>query len=138
MERKQFLSLIGLSASSLVASGLGGCSKGQGTSVLAPTNVDFILDLTQSANQPLTTAGGFVYRNGIIIAQTLGGQYIAVSQTCTHQNFTVTYVPGNHDFYCSGHGASFSESGQVTGGPARRPLATYQTSLNGNLLRVYS
>jgi len=138
MERKEFLSLIGMSASTFVVGCLGGCSKGQGISAPAPNNVDFTLDLSQSANKPLETAGGFVYKNGIIIAHTLTDQYIAVSQTCTHENFTVTYMPGNHDFYCSGHGATFSETGQVTGGPARASLKAYQTSLNGNLLRIYS
>lgn len=138
MERKEFLSMIGLSASTLVLGCLGACTKSQGTSAPAPTNVDFTLDLTQTANQPLNTAGGYVYRNGIIIAHALGGQYIAVSQTCTHQNFTINYIGDKHEFYCSGHGATFSESGQVTGGPARSPLTVYQTALNGNTLRIYS
>lgn len=137
MERKEFLSLLGLSASSLVAICMG-CSKGQGESAAAPSGVDFTLDLSQPPNTSLKTPGNYIYANGIIVAQTLNGQYIAVQQSCTHQNVSLNYIASSHQFYCSGHGGTFSETGQVTSGPPPRNLAVYQTSLNGNLLRVHS
>ena len=138
MERKYFLSLIGMGASSLVLGCLAGCTKGQGTSSPAPTNVDFTLDLTQPANAQLNNNGGFIYNNGIIIARTLAGQFIAVSQICTHQNVSVSYIASSHEFYCSGHGGVYSETGQVISGPPPAALVTYKTSLNGTMLRVYS
>ena len=138
MERKHFLSLLGMGASSLVLGCLAGCSKGQGVSAAAPTNVDFTLDLTQAPNAQLNTNGGFIYNSGIIIARTLAGQYIAVSQTCTHQNYSVGYIPSSHEFYCSAHGGTYSETGQVIGGPPPASLVSYKTSLNGNMLRIYS
>jgi cytochrome b6-f complex iron-sulfur subunit len=44
----------------------------------------------------------------------------------------------NRRFYSDGHGATFSETGAVTGGPAPRALKMYNTSLTANSLRVYS
>ena len=140
MDRKEFLSLIGLSSAGLaMATCLGGCAKNVSSgSTSAPTNVDFTLDLTQASNASLQTNGGFLYSNGIIVARTLAGAYIAVQQTCTHETVTVTYQAGNHRFYCDGHGATFTEAGIVTGGPAPRALKSYNTSLTANSLRIYS
>ena len=139
MDRKEFLSLIGVSAASFsVLSCLGGCSKSDASTGTAPSNVDFTIDLSQSANAALTNNGGYLYRNGIIVAKTSSGNYIAVQQTCTHEAATVVYQPNSHRFYCDRHGATFSETGAVTGGPASRALQQYNTSLNGSMLRVYS
>ena len=142
MERKEFLSLIGLgSASALAAVCLGSCSKsavGEANVPTAPANVNISLDLTQSANLALGTAGGYVYSGGIIIARTTAGNYIAVSQTCTHQGAAVRYEGTDQRFYCASHGATFSNTGAVTGGPASAALQQYNTSLSGNILRVYS
>ncbi|HEU0063868.1 MAG TPA: Rieske (2Fe-2S) protein [Flavisolibacter sp.] len=137
MERKEFLSLIGLSASAMVMACIG-CSKGNSSGTSAPSNVDFTLDISQSTNASLNTNGGYLYSNGIIVARTLTGNFIAVQQICTHENFSIVYQPNNHRFYCDGHGGTFSEAGQVTGGPPPAALRSYNTSLSGTILRVYS
>jgi cytochrome b6-f complex iron-sulfur subunit len=137
MDRKEFLSLITLTATSVAFPCLSGCSKSNtSSSPAAPTNVDFTIDL--NTNTQLNTNGGYIYSNGIIVARTLTGQFIAVQQVCTHENFTLVYQGSGHRFYCDGHGGTFNESGQVTGGPPPAALTKYNTSLNGNLLRVYS
>jgi cytochrome b6-f complex iron-sulfur subunit len=139
MNRKEFLSLIGSSATSLaLASCLGGCAKNVSSGTTAPSNVNFSLDLSQPANAALLTNGGYVYNSGVIVARTTAGAYIAVQQVCTHESVSVVYQATSHRFYCDGHGATFSESGAVTGGPAPAALKTYNTSLTGNMLRVYS
>lgn len=138
MERKEFLSLLGMGASGLALSCMGGCVKDQGDTPPPPVNVDFMLDLNDVANEQLRTNGGFVYRNGIIIAHTLDGRYLAVQQLCTHANFSVGYVPNGDLFYCTLHGGTFADNGAVLTGPPKQPLATYKTSLNGNLLRIFS
>lgn len=138
MERKEFLSLVGASASSMLFGCLAGCSKSQGYSPGPPANVDFTLDLTQPSNAALQTNGDCIYNNGILIAHTLSGQFIAVYQICTHQNYTINYIAQNHVFYCSAHGGTYSENGQVVGGPPPAPLTSYTTFLNGNNLRIYS
>lgn len=138
MERKEFLSLAGLGTASVFAAFcLGGCSKSS-SGGNAPSNVDFTLDLTLPVNTALAAAGGYVYSGGIIIARTTAGSYIAVSQSCTHEGVTVQYQDANNRFYCPGHGATYSISGAVTGGPAGSALKQYNTALSGNSLRIYS
>ena len=142
MERKEFLSLIGFgSASALAAVCLGGCSKsGGGNSNVPspPSAVNISLDLTLPANAALGASGGYLYTSGIIVAKTTAGDYIAVSQVCTHEGVTVRYEGANQRFYCASHGTTFSNTGAVTGGPATTALKQYNTSLSGNILRVYS
>ncbi|MGI8635557.1 MAG: ubiquinol-cytochrome c reductase iron-sulfur subunit [Segetibacter sp.] len=139
MTRKEFLSLIGFSTAGIaVASCVSGCAKNVNSGTSAPANVDFTLDLGQAANAVLLNNGGYIYKDGVIVARTLAGAYIAVQQVCTHETVSVIYQPNSHRFYCDAHGATFSETGVVTGGPAPRPLKTYNTSLTANSLRVYS
>jgi cytochrome b6-f complex iron-sulfur subunit len=140
MDRKEFISMVGFGSISVFAAAcLGGCNKNDISSLTAaPSNVDFTLDLTQSANATLLVYGGYLYSGGVIVARTIAGNYIAVSQACTHQGVTVQYIGSSQEFYCPSHGATFSNTGAVTGGPAPGALKKYNTSLNGSMLRVYS
>lgn len=139
MERKDFIAMVGQSASLLFISCLAGCTKNQGISgTTAPSNIDFTIDLSQAANAQLNNNGGFIYSNGVIVARTLSGSFIAVQQICTHESYSVVYQGNQHQFYCGGHGATFSEDGTVTSGPPKRSLAKFNTTLNGNILRVYA
>jgi cytochrome b6-f complex iron-sulfur subunit len=140
MERKEFLSLLGLGTATIFTGAcLGSCSKqSTGNVSSAPTNIDFTLDLSLPANAGLTTNGGYIYSNGLIVARTASGSYIAVSQACTHEGVTVQYVSGEDLFYCPSHGAKFSDSGAVISGPASTSLKQYNTALSGTSLRVYS
>ncbi len=135
MDRKEFLSMLGFSASALtIAACMGSCTK-EGGSTVAPT-VDFTLDLTQSANAALNTNGGYVYSNGVIVAKTTSGTIIAVSASCTHQGTTVQYQSANNRFYCPNHGATYSNSGSVTQGPATASLKQYTVTVTGNMVNV--
>lgn len=144
MDRKEFLKQLGLTSAVIFAGAcVAGCSKegnnsGGGNTTPPPANVDFTLNLTESANAPLNTAGGFIYRNNIIIARTLAGAFVAVSQVCTHQGGTVEFQANNNRFYCPVHGAMFETTGTVLGGPTSTPLKAYKTTLSGNNLRVFS
>lgn len=145
MDRKEFLAQVGTGAAGLILfSCLGGCSKqsdgGQppaGSPAPTPRPVDFMLDLTLSRNAALANNGGFVYANGVIVAKAVGGEYIAVSQACTHQGTAVEYQTSDR-FYCPNHGSVFSKTGAVVVGPATAPLTRYNTALTGNQLRVFS
>ena len=134
MDRKEFLSMLGFSAGGLLlASCMGGCKKDSGTT---GATVDFTLDLTQPANAALTTAGGFVYSNGVIVAKTNSGSIIAVSSACTHEGTNVQYQASASRFHCPNHGANFSESGSVTQGPATTNLKQYSVTVSGNIVSV--
>jgi cytochrome b6-f complex iron-sulfur subunit len=142
MDRKEFLAQLGLSSAAIFAGAcLAGCSKddgGSGGGVTPPANVDFTINLADSANAALNTAGGFIYQSGIIIARTLSDTYLAVAQACTHEGTTVVWQSGNNRFFCPNHGSTFSTTGAVTNGPAGSALRRYNTSLTGTNLRIFS
>ncbi|MBK0381337.1 Rieske 2Fe-2S domain-containing protein [Pedobacter sp. SD-b] len=140
MDRKEFLASIGMGAVSVAVFNCIGCSKSptSGPLIPAPTNVDFTLDLTSSANTSLNTNGNYIYANGIIVARTTAGEYIAVSQTCRHENTNVIYRANNHQFYCQRHGATYSETGVSAGIETNLPLTKYNTQLTGTNLRIFS
>ena len=144
MQRKEFINALGISTATLfMVTCFGGCGK---SSVAdnsnnvppPPTNVDFLLDLSQAENANLATNGGFIYKNGIIVARTTTGSYIAVSMACTHQGTTLVYEGNNNRFYCNNHGSTFSNTGTVNNGPASSNLKQYNTTLSGNKLRVFA
>ncbi len=136
MDRKEFLSTIGLSSGALIlAACLGSCKKDTGGGGSAPV-VDFTLDLSQPANAPLNNIGGYIYSNGVIVAKTTAGNIIAVSASCPHQGTNVQYQSGSNRFYCPNHGATFNIAGGVTGGPANSALKQYTVTASGNSLRV--
>lgn len=142
MDRKEFLASIGLGAASFALVNCLGCSKSSDASssggTTGPTGVNFTLDLSSSANAALLNNGGYLVSNGVIVARTTAGAYIAVQQSCTHESYGLVYQGANSRFYCANHGATFSNSGAVTGGPAPRALTVYNTALTGTSLRVYS
>ncbi|WP_373552733.1 ubiquinol-cytochrome c reductase iron-sulfur subunit [Haliscomenobacter sp.] len=99
-------------------------------------NVDFTLDLNASENAVLNNNGGFLVKNGVIVARTTGGTYIAVAAACTHEGTIIQYQGNNSRFFCPNHSSTFSESGGVLNGPATTALKQYKTELSGTNLRV--
>jgi cytochrome b6-f complex iron-sulfur subunit len=136
MDRKEFLALVGTSVAAItIGACLGGCSKSSSSNPSAAT-VNFTLNLSDPANSALGSNGGYIYSQGVIVARTMSGTYIAVSQYCTHAGATVSYQ-GASGFFCPAHGSSFSNSGAVTGGPAPSNLKSYNTQLSGSSLHVW-
>jgi cytochrome b6-f complex iron-sulfur subunit len=140
MDRKDFLSQVGVGAAAFLApiclGGIAGCGKSSNDSTpSAPSNVDFTLDVSSGA---LASNGGFLVSQGILVARTNAGAFLAVSAACTHEGTSVTYNAANNNFVCPNHGAKFSSTGMVTLGPATTNLKSYNTSLTNSTLRIYS
>ena len=146
MERKDFLTALGLSAGTLVISScLGACGKSDtgspNTGTPTPTpggnKLDFTLNVSSNAD---INSKGWTIMNGVIIAKS-GSTYIALSSSCTHQGNPLTYNSGNNNFPCSltgaGHGSVFDSSGARVQGPATSALKKYSTTLSGDSLRVF-
>ena len=134
MNRKQFLSLLTMgAATAAISTSLVSCAK----TSMAPTNVDFTIDLNSSAYAPLKTNGGSIYNNGVIVARSKSGTFLAYSQYCTHAGCTVNF-DGTSDFICYCHGSVFDSNGNVLQGPAFSALTKYNTQLTGTMLHVYS
>jgi cytochrome b6-f complex iron-sulfur subunit len=151
ISRGQFLKDLGLGGAALMAFYcLGGVSACKSSSDPTPsttttgtttgtttTGIDFTLDLTSADYKGLKTAGGFVYKDDIIIANA-NGTYVALSKVCTHQGTTVSYRSASNDMYCSNHGSQFNVDGSVKTGPAASGLKVYKTTLStdGNKLQI--
>ena len=138
MERKDFLkktiALCGLSM--IPAALIESCSK---QSFAGPSNVNFTLDLTNSANTSLNTVGGSLIANSIIIIRASASTFDALSATCTHAGCTVGYSAPSRTIICPCHGGTYNPStGAVTGGPPPSGLTKYTATLNGNILTVKS
>jgi cytochrome b6-f complex iron-sulfur subunit len=140
MDRKDFLSQVGVGAAAFLApiclGGIAGCGKSSKNSTpSAPSNVDFTLDVSSGA---LASNGGYLVSQGILVARTNAGAFLAVSAACTHQGTNVNYNAANNNFVCPSHFSEFSSSGMVTLGPATTNLKSYNTSLTNSTLRIYS
>lgn len=136
MDRKEFFKLVGISVGAIVLQQcLSGCNTG-GTDDPKPVDEtatdDFSINVNDANFTALRTAGGFVRYKGIIIARTLQGAVIAVSQACTHEGTAVNYVSSNSTFVCPNHGSVFTERGAVQTGPATKPLTSYKTSFDAS------
>ena len=143
MERKDFISLLGLGAGSvIITSCLGACGKSE-TGIPNPNpgpgpgKLDFTLDV--STNSEILNKG-WTIQSGVIIAKN-GANYIALSAACTHAGSQMNYEPGSNIFPCSlqgaGHGSAFDANGVKLRGPAIGNLKKYNTNLTGNSLRVF-
>lgn len=139
MNRKEFLhQAAALSLLTVIAPLCGECLSSCSSSPTAPSNVDFSVDLSTTAGQALQAVGGSLVRDGVIVARTGTNEFIAFQAACTHEGGTVQWSQANNNFRCPLHGATFSKSGSVTSGPAKQSLQSYQTSLTGTVLRVFS
>ena len=137
MERREFLEKLGIGAAfALTSSCLGSCTK---TDSAPAGTVDFTLDLTASANAALTTNGGFIISNKVVIAKDTSGNYVAATQVCSHEgNVQVSYNKAANNYTCSVHGATFDLQGKGTNSNGSKGLTIYKTSLSGTSLRVFS
>ena len=134
ISRKEFIEQVGFGAAfMLIASCAGACKKASNP-YTPPSNVNFTVNVSTGA---LATKGGYLLQDGVIVAHTNSGTFVAVSATCTHQGGTVDFSTANV-FMCPIHGATFDTTGAVLSGPASSALQKYNTSLSGNNLRVYS
>lgn len=139
MDRKEFLSLLGMGGASLVVSAcLGGCSKSDSSS--APSGIDLNLDLTSTAYSKLKVMGQYVQlSDGIVVAYGVDGKYYAAQLTCPHESGRIRYDSNVSRFRCEKHDTqTFSTSGSSFGPETSSSLKTYVCTLinNGNTLNV--
>ena len=99
-------------------------------------NNDLTINLDESAYSAIKNAGGYVVVSGIIIVNTDGNNYVALSSTCTHQGCTVGYSVQNNNFPGPCHGSVFNSNGSVANGPATQPLKQYTVTKNENVLTI--
>ena len=155
MDRKEFITKLGAGAAfALTYSCLGGCVKMDNpappvdkNSLIGDDqgdeNVDFTLDLTEPQNAPLLNNGGYVIvSNRYVVARTNTGDYVAATRICSDQQLKgIVWSPAINQWLCVEHNATFHESGSGTtvyNNLGKKGIRVYNTSLNGNLLHVFS
>lgn len=159
MKRGEFLRSLGLSTSTLMAfyclgTTMTACGSkdddptpdpdpnpGSGSGISGTTTgsaINFTVDMTNSNNTKLKTAGGSIIAGDVLVAMTTTGSYVALSRKCTHEGNPVAYRSQSNDFFCQTHGSQFTIAGAVKEGPATLPLQTYTVtvSADGNTLTV--
>ena len=138
MDRKEFLSLLGMGGASLVVSAcLGGCSKNETTT--APTNLDLNLDLNSSTYSVLKTKGNYVQlTEGVVVAYGLDGNYYAAQLSCPHgEGGRMQYNQAIQKFRCDNHtDQNFTTSGVSNNARTSTSLKTYTCTLSGTTLNV--
>lgn len=142
MERKEFLRSLGAGAAfALTFPCINGCSSDDGDlDVLpVPTGVDFTVDLTSTEGLGLQNNGDFILKNDVVVVKNLEGDFVAASQICSHQQTDqVRFIDDDGGiFRCSTHGSEFDQNGTPLNTITSNPLKTFNTELNGDLLRVF-
>ncbi|OCR01163.1 hypothetical protein BCD67_17495 [Oscillatoriales cyanobacterium USR001] len=148
MERRTFLGWfsVGLVASSLPVA-LAACAqpgKKLGALALATNNVN---DTPRSDG--FITAGtitqlkkeGQIFNEksavgALLVVRTNSNNISAVNPTCTHKGCIVKWKATEQKFICPCHDAVFATDGKAIEKPAKTPLGTYETKIEGDLVLV--
>ncbi len=130
ISRRDFLKLAGttvLSISGLL--GLGGLFRFLDTQTDPSPQTDF--DLGSPGKYPLNSQTVLPDVPALLIHSQAG--FTALSLLCTHLGCTVESKPDG--FACPCHGSRFDQQGNVTRGPAGKPLNSLRTGItsDGNL-----
>jgi len=135
MDRRSLIKNIALGTGTLflVPSALVSCEDEEPNT--DPQNNDLTIDLNDPQYSALTSTGGSVIVQGIIVVNT-GAEYVALSSICTHQGCQVTYDSSANNLPCPCHGSLFSISGNVLNGPASQSLRTYPLSVENDVITI--
>ena len=77
----------------------------------------------------------FGNRPGILI-RTSGGEYRAMSATCTHLSCTVQYRDDMQHVWCACHNGHYNLNGKNIAGPPPRPLELFEVQVRGDEIFV--
>ena len=140
MNRRELIQkvLLGTTALIVIPSAITSCSKDPGPDP-GPGPVPgskITIDLTLAAYSALNNDGGTKIVQTIIVANTGGGVFIALSSVCTHEGCTVAYFLASDNIQCPCHGSVYSKSGSVVNGPAPTALKSYIVNKAGNILTI--
>jgi len=144
MERRDFVSNIGLTLVLACTAGLAACSKGGSDNPAPNPPGGGNARLTLHLGSDLPNVGDFKISNGVIIIRTsagsTAGNFTALSSTCTHQGCTVaTYNNGSKLIECNapcGHGSRYTTTGAVSNGPTTAALTPFTIKVDGSVLTV--
>lgn len=136
MNRKEFLTTIGAGAAfALTATCLGSCTK---DSTSGSKDVNLSIDLEKAEFGALKDPSGFVVHEGIVIARSLSGEYLAATVECSHENLNQITFNSSDEWFCTAHGARFAKDGSGLNVNGNKGLTVYKTEKSANILKVFS
>jgi len=137
MKRKEFLEKLGIGAAFVLTSTcLGSCTRDQADPI---KDLDFTIDLTEDKFLELNNFGSYVIQDQVVIARSNTGEYLAATLICSHEQLTqITYSDTEGAWFCTAHGALFTEAGEGLNANGSKGLQVFETEVNGDLLRVFS
>src|SRR5262249_20999102 len=77
----------------------------------------------------------FGSRPGLLV-RTAGGEYRAMSATCTHLSCTVQYRDDTREVWCACHNGKYDTNGRNISGPPPRPLEAFEVQVRGDEIFV--
>lgn len=135
INRHEFLRKLGFAGSALAAVYFAGNLQSCTNDRVSPMPTNLMLDLTDPANAALKTNGGYIVKDGVVIAKSNTGTYIAATLTCSHEGKNQIMYQTDH-FYCPAHGAKYDNAGKGLNGEGKNGIAVYTTSVVGNILTI--
>ena len=135
INRHEFLRKLGFAGSALAAVYFAGNLQSCTNDRVSPVPTNLTLDLTDPANAAIKTNGGYIVKDGVVIAKSNTGTYIAATLTCSHEGKNQIMYQTDH-FYCPAHGAKYDNTGKGLNGEGKNGIAVYVTSLVGNILTI--
>jgi Rieske Fe-S protein len=135
INRHEFLRKLGFAGSALAAVYFSGHLQSCTNDRVSPAPTNLTLDLTSSENAALKNNGGYVIRQGVVIARSNTGAYIAATLTCSHEGKNQITYQTDH-FYCTAHGAKYDNNGKGLNSEGKKGIAVYVTSLAANILTI--
>lgn len=127
VSRKEFLG-IAWAGSILTLLGAGAAALFK---FIQPVNTDGFGGIIQVGKVEDFTLGSVtpVQAGRFYLVRLENGSFIALWQKCTHLGCSVPWVESEKQFHCPCHGSLFSTVGEVTGGPAPRPMDYFRVEI---------
>ena len=135
INRHEFLRKLGFAGTALAAVYFGTHLQSCTNDRVNPVPTNLTLDLTASENAALKTNGGYVIKEGVVIAKSNTGAYIAATLTCSHEGKNQITYKTDH-YYCTAHGAKYDNAGKGLNSEGKKGITVYTTSLTDNILTI--
>ena len=131
LDRREFLGQATLASVAIVLGACGGGPTGPGDVTPGPSSISVKLSDFPALNAIGGIAAvGTVLLSPVAVVRTGQSSYLALSRICTHASCVIDLASSG--FSCPCHGSRYDSQGNVTNGPAPRPLARLTATLSAD------
>lgn len=123
----------GVLAGSMLLSVLSGCASVKVFNA-AYTDGKLSVPVSEFAETNLKIIRSSKFDRDILLVKKQDGTYNALYMQCTHNQYQLS--ANSKGLNCSSHGSSFDLDGNVTNGPAIKPLRKFTTTIENNIITI--